>query len=94
MLLVFGYGPGISHATALRFGAEGHAVALVGRNRERLADGVQRLAASGVTAQAFACDAGDLAAVRDVVGRTRAEVGPVSVLLWTAFRSQKPCSNA
>jgi len=40
--MVCGYGPGISHATAERFGAEGFAVALVGRTAARLADGVKR----------------------------------------------------
>lgn len=38
VLIVFGYGPGISHATAERFGREGYSLALVGRNAERLAE--------------------------------------------------------
>jgi NAD(P)-dependent dehydrogenase (short-subunit alcohol dehydrogenase family) len=42
-LIVFGYGPGISHATAERFGREGYSLALVGRSAERLAEGASRL---------------------------------------------------
>jgi NAD(P)-dependent dehydrogenase (short-subunit alcohol dehydrogenase family) len=41
-LIVFGYGPGISHATAERFGREGYSLALVGRKAERLAEGASR----------------------------------------------------
>jgi hypothetical protein len=44
-LIVFGYGPGISHATAERFGREGCSLALAGRNAERLAEGASRLKA-------------------------------------------------
>jgi NAD(P)-dependent dehydrogenase (short-subunit alcohol dehydrogenase family) len=52
LLIVFGYGPGISHATALRFGREGFTLALVGRDAGRLADGVARLRGEGLEAQA------------------------------------------
>ena len=38
-IIVAGYGPGISHAMALRFGREGYEVALVGRDAERTAAG-------------------------------------------------------
>jgi len=51
-LIVFGYGPGISHATAERFGREGYCLALVGRNAGSLAEGASRLKASGFDARA------------------------------------------
>lgn len=56
LLIVFGYGPGISHATALRFGREGFTLALVGRDAGRLADGVARLRGEGLEAQAYHSD--------------------------------------
>lgn len=34
-VIVFGYGPGISHATAERFGREGYSLALADRRRGR-----------------------------------------------------------
>ncbi len=58
-LIVFGYGPGISHATAERFGRQGYSLALAGRNAERLAEGASRLKASGFDAHAYRSDAAD-----------------------------------
>jgi NAD(P)-dependent dehydrogenase (short-subunit alcohol dehydrogenase family) len=86
-LIVFGYGPGISHATAERFGREGYSLALVGRNAGRLAEGASRLKASGLDARAYRSDAADLAMIRQTVTEIRNDLGPVSAVLWTAFRS-------
>ena len=85
--IVFGYGPGISHATARRFAGEGYTVALVGRSAERLAEGVARFKEDGITATAYQADASDPALVREVVARIRKELGPISAVLWTAFRA-------
>jgi NAD(P)-dependent dehydrogenase (short-subunit alcohol dehydrogenase family) len=85
IILVAGYGPGISTAVAEKFGAEGFQVAIVGRTAEKLAAGVKALEAKGVKAAAFAADLGNPAAVRDVVAKVRAGLGPITVLEWTAF---------
>jgi NAD(P)-dependent dehydrogenase (short-subunit alcohol dehydrogenase family) len=87
VLIVFGYGPGISHATAERFGREGYSLALVGRNAERVADGVARLEAGGLHATAYRSDASDPAMIRQTVAEIRKDIGTVSAVLWTAFRS-------
>lgn len=84
--IAFGYGPGISHATAQRFAREGYTIALVGRSTERLADGVARFKADGIVATAYEADASDPALVREAVARIRKELGPISAVLWTAFR--------
>lgn len=84
--IAFGYGPGISHATAQRFAREGYTIALVGRSTERLADGVARFKADGIVATAYQADASDPALVREAVARIRKELGPISAVLWTAFR--------
>lgn len=86
-LIVFGYGPGISHATAERFGREGYSLALVGRNPERLADGVRSLTAAGFDARAYRSDASDAAVIRRTIAEIREDSGSISALLWTAFRS-------
>jgi NAD(P)-dependent dehydrogenase (short-subunit alcohol dehydrogenase family) len=52
-IIVIGFGPGIATAVAERFGAEGFSVALVARNKERLAAGVAALKAKGIAAAAF-----------------------------------------
>lgn len=84
--IAFGYGPGISHATAQRFAREGYTIALVGRSTGRLADGVARFKADGIVATAYEADASDPALVREAVARIRKELGPISAVLWTAFR--------
>ncbi len=84
-ILVVGFGPGISIAVAEKFGASGFSVALVGRSEERLASGVKALKAKGIDAAAFPADAGDPAAMRAVVSKARAELGPIAVIQWNAY---------
>jgi len=87
-ILVVGYGPGISTAVAEKFGADGFSVALVARNEARLAAGVESLRKKGVTAAAFPADARDPAAMGAVVEKARAALGPLAVVLWTAYASE------
>jgi NAD(P)-dependent dehydrogenase (short-subunit alcohol dehydrogenase family) len=87
VLIVFGYGPGISHGTAERFAREGYPVALVARSADRLADGVTSLKASGIEAKAYQSDAADPAAIRSTIKEIQSDLGTVSAVLWTAFRS-------
>lgn len=84
-ILVVGFGPGISTAVAEKFGSAGFSVALVARNEERLAEGVKALKAKGIEAAAFPGDAGDPAAVRAIVGKARAALGPITVIQWSAY---------
>lgn len=86
-MIIFGYGRGISYATARRFGQEGYALALVGRNDGRLAEGVAQLEAEALTARAYRSDAADPAMIRRTVAEIREDLGAVSAVLWTAFRS-------
>lgn len=87
VLLIVGYGPGNSHAIARRFGAEGYAIALVGRSEERLSRGVAQLAAEGVVACAFVGDASDPVSIRATVGRVRDALGPITSIAFTAYRN-------
>ncbi len=84
-ILVAGYGSGISTAVAEKFGAEGFQVAIVGRSADKLAAGVKALEANGVKAAAFSADLADPAAIRGMVEKVRAALGPISVLEWTAY---------
>jgi short-subunit dehydrogenase len=83
-ILVVGFGPGISTAVAEKFGSSGFSVALVGRNEERLAAGVNALKAKAIEAAAFPADAGEPASIRAAVGKARAALGPITVLHWNA----------
>ena len=84
-IIVAGYGPGISHSMARRFGREGYEVALVGRNGDRGNAGVAKLAEEGITARSYRCDLGDQAATRGMVRQVQADIGPVEVLHWNPY---------
>jgi NAD(P)-dependent dehydrogenase (short-subunit alcohol dehydrogenase family) len=85
--MVVGYGPGISQAVVARFAREGHSVALVARTLERAEAAADQLRAAGVAAAAYQADASDPAAIRRAAASARNDLGPVSAVLWTAFRS-------
>ena len=87
LLVVIGYGPGNGHAIAERFGREGWTIALVGRHAERLHDGVEQLAAVGVTARPFTGDAGDPVSLRATLTSIRGDLGPVTAVALTAYRN-------
>lgn len=84
-IVVCGYGPGISSAVAEKFGREGHPVAIVARNVEKLSAGVQALSAAGVKVQAFPCDLGEPDAVRLLISDVRDALGPIGVLHYNAY---------
>lgn len=86
-ILVAGYGPGISHAVARRFGAEGFAVALAARNEERLTAGARTLEGLGVRVATFPADLGDPKVARGLAANVRAKLGPITVLHWNAYAS-------
>lgn len=83
-ILVTGYGPGISHAVAEKFGSQGFSVAIAARNAARLDEGVKKLAAKGIKAIAVPTDVSDLAAVRAAVKKTRAGLGELTAIHWNA----------
>lgn len=87
VIVVGGYGPGISDAVARRFGREGFAVALVGRSEERLAKACASLEQQKIRAKPFKCDLGDTDAVRTMLARVRSSLGPISVVHWNAYPS-------
>lgn len=83
-LLVAGYGPGISHAVAEKFGAAGFSVILLARNEANLATGAKQLEAKQIKALALPTDVGNPAAIRAAVQKARAALGPITALHWNA----------
>jgi len=83
-LLICGHGPGISDAVARKFGAEGFQVALLARDPGRLSTSAATLGDAGITAEAFACDLSDVAALQQTIARVRAQLGPITVIHWNA----------
>ena len=84
-IVVCGYGPGISHAVARKFGAEGFSVALVARNAQGVEKGAQELSAVGVNAKGFSCDLGDAVQVERLIQDVRKSLGPITVLHYNAY---------
>lgn len=84
-ILICGYGPGVSHAVARRFGKAGHPVAVVARNLPRLTRAVEQLRHEGIHAQAFAADLSDPTAAQHIIAQTRDALGPIGILHWNAF---------
>lgn len=87
LLVVIGYGPGNGHAIAREFGGRGWSVAIIGRDAGRLDAGVAELGAAGVSARPFVGDASDPASLRGTLERIRSDLGPVTALALTAYRS-------
>ena len=81
-LLVIGAGPGISAATARRFGREGYAVGLVARREEALAELQSDLAGHGILAGRAAAEAADPASLTAAVELLVETFGPADVLLF------------
>ncbi|MBS1118760.1 MAG: Short-chain dehydrogenase/reductase [Deltaproteobacteria bacterium] len=84
-IVVCGYGSGISDAVARKFGAQGFQVALVARNRDKLAAAAAALGKAGITAKPFPTDLADAAAVTAMVAKVRAELGPITVIHYNAY---------
>jgi NAD(P)-dependent dehydrogenase (short-subunit alcohol dehydrogenase family) len=77
---IFGVGPGLGMSVARRFGREGFAVALVGRNRARLDGFAADLAGEGITARAFTADLSDPVALIAAVDAIEAGFGAIDVV--------------
>jgi NADP-dependent 3-hydroxy acid dehydrogenase YdfG len=81
-LLIVGAGPGISAATARRFGREGYAVGLIGRRQGALAELGAELRESVLRVEWAGADAGDSRSLDVAVRALADQLGPVDVLLY------------
>ena len=81
-LLIVGAGPGISGATAARFGADGYDVGLIARREEAVAALGAELRADGLRTEWATAEAGDPDSLTAAVGALVASLGPVDVLLY------------
>jgi len=82
--LVTGGGSGLGMAMAKRFAALGAAVAICGRNEERLASGAEELRKAGGKIATHPCDVRDAASVREMVANLAGELGEIDILVNNA----------
>ncbi|WP_075731039.1 SDR family NAD(P)-dependent oxidoreductase [Streptomyces acidiscabies] len=80
---LIGAGPGLGLATARRFAAAGHAVALLSRRTEHLDPLVAELARDAVEVRGFAADVLDAASLRTALKDAAATLGPVEILQYS-----------
>ncbi len=82
--LITGASSGIGRATAVKFGVEGYAVALVARSCDKLAGVAELIAGNGGRARAFAADLIREAEAARVVGEVVTAYGGIDVLVNAA----------
>ncbi|MEV1176516.1 SDR family NAD(P)-dependent oxidoreductase [Nonomuraea sp. NPDC049784] len=82
-IAVVGAGPGLGRAIARRFGAAGHPVALISRNRGKLQPIADSLAAEGITAGAYPADVTDSAGLTAALEAAAADLGRIGVLSYS-----------
>lgn len=78
-----GAGPGLGLATARRFGAAGHTVALISRSAENLDALTAELARDGVRAGGFTADVLDIESLTTALYAAAADLGPIEILQYS-----------
>jgi NADP-dependent 3-hydroxy acid dehydrogenase YdfG len=82
-IAIIGAGTGLGLAVARRFGREGHAVALIARNRTRLDELTAALSNEGITAQGFTADVRDTVSLETALEQAATSLGPIEVLQYS-----------
>jgi NADP-dependent 3-hydroxy acid dehydrogenase YdfG len=78
-----GAGPGLGLATARRFGAAGHTVALIARDAEKLDGLTADLAQDGIQARRYPADVLDLESLTAALYAAAADLGPIEILQYS-----------
>jgi 2-hydroxycyclohexanecarboxyl-CoA dehydrogenase len=82
--VVTGAASGIGLGVARRLAADGHAVALLDRDREAVEQAAADLVGEGLRATGHQVDVADRPALERVFGAVRRELGPVTILVTSA----------
>jgi 2-hydroxycyclohexanecarboxyl-CoA dehydrogenase len=82
--VVTGGGSGLGRACSLQLARDGAAVAVWDLNGEAATETVRQIEAEGGRARAYAGDAADRSTIATILGRIRAELGPVLILVNNA----------
>ncbi|MER5434408.1 SDR family NAD(P)-dependent oxidoreductase [Streptomyces sp. NPDC002588] len=80
---LIGAGPGLGLATARRFGAAGHSVALVSRNGRRLEELAAELGRDGIRARGLIADVLDIESLNEALYAAATALGPIEILQYS-----------
>ncbi|MCU1634173.1 MAG: short-chain dehydrogenase, partial [Micrococcaceae bacterium] len=81
--LIVGVGPGLGISLARRFGREGFAVTIAGRNEQKLKEFAEQLRGEGITVETAIADAADPKAFQASLQELAATITP-SVVVYNA----------
>jgi len=93
VVVVTGGSSGIGHATAVMLGRAGARVAIVARDKEKLADAVAEIEAEGGQAWSFSADLTELEACDKVIEEINTSLGEIDILVNNAGRSIRRSIN-
>ncbi|MDV8021034.1 SDR family NAD(P)-dependent oxidoreductase [Rhodococcus sp. IEGM 1330] len=82
-IAIVGAGAGLGAAVARKFGAQGHSVGLISRNRSRVDALADQLVADGVSAKGFVADVRDPASIAAALEQVTETLGPIEVLQYS-----------
>ena len=82
-IAVVGAGPGLGRAIARRFGSTGHPVALISRNRDKLAAIAASLRGEGIAAGVFPADVTDVGGLAAALSAAASELGLIGVMSYS-----------
>ncbi|MET9762233.1 SDR family NAD(P)-dependent oxidoreductase [Streptomyces sp. NPDC006372] len=80
---LIGAGPGLGLATARRFGAAGHSVALISRSSQHLDQLCAELDRDNITARGFTSNVLDAASLTTALDAAASALGPVEILQYS-----------
>lgn len=87
LAIILGVGPNLGQALARRFATEGHAVAMLARDGDRLADLAAQIAdETGQAVRGFSADGTDLDGLRAAMTTAMAEMGTPAVFIHNVSR--------
>ncbi|MFF7788168.1 SDR family NAD(P)-dependent oxidoreductase [Streptomyces sp. NPDC007991] len=78
-----GAGPGLGLATARRFGAAGHRVALIARDAEKLGGLAADLARDSIQARGYTADVLDTESLTTALDAAGTDLGPIEILQYS-----------
>ena len=87
VVVITGGSSGIGHATAVMMARAGARVAIVARDREKLAQVVKEISSEGGKAWAYSADLADITACDRVISEVSRELGTIDILVNNAGRS-------